>query len=209
MALAALTATLCFMSWSMTIESLTVLRMFLGVMLESAICCRLTVAFANFASFSCCFLILALNKYTWLANVRLYSVGISVFRRGPALIEVENAANALPGTPRVKMKLAAEMVKRGAAVLGQPCPQCGGIQVRYLGKVYCTGHEDLSSVLKVEAVQFDTVAANLREVLLAKLNEAAGLLEKEKDGTKQDQLASLMAKYLDLLQKLPQKGQRP
>ena len=38
MAFAALTATLSFVSCSIVIESLTILRMFLGVMLESAIC---------------------------------------------------------------------------------------------------------------------------------------------------------------------------
>ena len=59
-ALAALTARLCFGSWSIKIESLTIFRMFLGVMFESAICWSVVVAFASFASFSCCFLILVL-----------------------------------------------------------------------------------------------------------------------------------------------------
>ena len=59
-ALAALTARLCFGSWSIKIESLTIFRMFLGVMFESAICWSVVVALASFASFSCCFLILVL-----------------------------------------------------------------------------------------------------------------------------------------------------
>jgi hypothetical protein len=51
----------------------------------------------------------------------------------------------------------------------------------------------------------DTVTAQLREVLTAKLSEAATLLEKEKDPAAADRLASLMSKYYDLLQKLPKK----
>lgn len=104
-----------------------------------------------------------------------------------------------------RMKLAAELVRKGATMLSEPCQQCGGIQVRYRGKIYCTNHEDLTPVLKAEGVSFDTVVAEMREVLLTKLNEAANLLEGEKDASKQDQLVSLMSKYYELLQKLPSK----
>ncbi len=103
------------------------------------------------------------------------------------------------------MKLAAELVSRGATMLAEPCPQDGGIQVRYRGKVYCTSHDDLSSITKAAAVSYDTVVAQMREVILARLNETTAALGAEKDVTKQDQLVSLAAKYFELLQKLPQK----
>jgi len=50
------------------------------------------------------------------------------------------------------------------------------------------------------------VTVQLREVLLAKLNETTAALGAEKDASKQAQLVSLAAKYFDLLQKLPQKS---
>ncbi len=103
------------------------------------------------------------------------------------------------------MKLAAELVSRGATMLSEPCPQCGGIQVRYRGKVYCTNHEDLSVVGAPELLSVETVASRMREVLLSRLNEAAAALGAEKDVARQDQLVTLMAKYFELLQKLPQK----
>ena len=115
----------------------------------------------------------------------------------------------MSGVGKGKMKLAVDLVRKGAAVLAEPCSQCGGIQVRYRGKVYCTGHEDLSSVLKVQGASFDDVMARVRETLLTKLNESAHLLEDEKGTSKQDELVSLMTKCLDLLQKLPQKRQSP
>lgn len=107
--------------------------------------------------------------------------------------------------PKNQMKLAAELVSKGAAMLAEPCPLDGGIQVRYRGKVYCTVHDDLSSIAMSSAVSFDTVVAQMREVLLNRLNEAATKLGVEKDDEKQDQLVSLMTKYFELLQKLPQK----
>jgi UPF0148 protein len=111
----------------------------------------------------------------------------------------------MSGTRRDNMRLAAELVSKGATMLSEPCPRCGGIQVRYHGKVYCTNEDDLSMASTAEALSLETVAASMREVLLAKLNEAATSLGAETDGAKQDQLVSLMAKYFDLLQKLPQK----
>ncbi len=111
----------------------------------------------------------------------------------------------MSGPGKSRMRLAAELVRKGATIMGEPCQRCGGIQVRYRGKVYCTGHEDLSSVLQTESVSFDTVVARMREVLVTKLNETAGLLEGEKDEAAQEKLVSLMAKYFDLLQKLPRK----
>jgi hypothetical protein len=55
------------------------------------------------------------------------------------------------------------------------------------------------------ALSFETVVAQLREVLLTRLNETTAALGTERDAVKQDQLVSLAAKYFELLQKLPQK----
>ena len=112
---------------------------------------------------------------------------------------------ALSVSSRDKMRLAAELVSRGATMLAEPCPQDGGIQVRFRGKVYCTSHDDLSSITSADAVSYDTVVAHMREVLLARLNEATTALATEKDAIKQEQLVSLVAKYFELLQRLPQK----
>ena len=112
-------------------------------------------------------------------------------------------------TNRDKMKLSVELVRKGATMLGEPCAKCGGIKVSYHGRVYCTGHEDLSSVVAAETVSMDTVLAGMREVLLLKLNEVTSSLGQEKDNAKQEQFASLMTKYYDLFEKLSQRQQRP
>ena len=114
-------------------------------------------------------------------------------------------AGALSKAPKDKMQLAAELVSKGATMLAEPCPQDGGVQMRYHGKVYCTSHDDLSTITASTAVSYDTVVAQMREVLLARLNETTAALGTERDPGKQDQLVSLAAKYFELLQKLPQK----
>ena len=111
----------------------------------------------------------------------------------------------MSGSSKDRMKLAAEFVSKGATMLAEPCPNDGGIQVRYRGKVYCTPPDDLSSVASASVVSYDSVVARLREVLLARLNEMSVVLGAERDLLKQDQLVSLASKYLELLQRLPQK----
>lgn len=104
-----------------------------------------------------------------------------------------------------KMKLAADLVSKGATMLAEPCPKDGGIQVRYRGKVYCTTHDDLSTITTSAALSFETVAAQMKEVLIARLSEVAAALGTERDVARQEQLVSLASKYYELLQKLPSK----
>ena len=104
-----------------------------------------------------------------------------------------------------KMKTTVELVRRGASILGEPCPTCGGVQIKYHGRTLCTSHADLSPLLSQEEISYDSVVASLKQLLLSKLAESVSLLEHEKDSAKQDQLVSLMTKYFDLLEKLPQK----
>ena len=108
-----------------------------------------------------------------------------------------------------KTKLAAQLVRRGASVLAEPCPQCGAIQVRYLGKVHCTGHEDLSPLLKMEGLSVDTVLAELKQVMLVKMRDNIKMLESEKDPEKLEVLVRLLTMDFDLLQRLLPKSQSP
>ncbi|MDG6938089.1 MAG: hypothetical protein JRM79_04015 [Nitrososphaerota archaeon] len=107
------------------------------------------------------------------------------------------------GTSKDRMKLAAELVSRGGTMLADPCPQDGGIQVRYRGRIYCVLHDDLSLISRATPVTYDTVVVLMRDVLVARLNETTAALAVEKDMDRQERLVSLAAKYLEVLQKLP------
>ena len=103
------------------------------------------------------------------------------------------------------MKLTAELVKRGGVILKEPCRTCGGIQIRYRGKNYCSNHDDLSVALAAEEVSLDMVVSTLKDLALLKVKETTEILKDEKDMGKQDQLVSLLSKYMDLIQKISEK----
>jgi len=124
------------------------------------------------------------------------------FRLRTNLIRADHQDTALP---KDKMKLTVELVRRGATIMGEPCKTCGGVQVRYHGKVFCTSHDDLSSVLSADELTLDSVTADVRQLMLSKLADLSKQLESETEVEKQDLLVTLMTRCLDLLQKLPQK----
>lgn len=100
------------------------------------------------------------------------------------------------------MQLTVELMRRGAVMLKEPCPTCNGVQVGYKGKIYCTSHDDLESVLSAREITYSDVAAGLKEMLLIKVKEDMVLLQNERDAGKQDQLITLIGKSVDLLSKL-------
>jgi uncharacterized Zn finger protein (UPF0148 family) len=108
---------------------------------------------------------------------------------------------------KAKTTLTVELIRRGGVMLKEPCQVCNGIQVRYKGKVYCTNHDDLQTALYAVEVNYEDVASSLRRSVLIKLKESLSLLEKESDPIKQDSLTSLMLKYVELLNRLPERPQ--
>jgi uncharacterized Zn finger protein (UPF0148 family) len=102
------------------------------------------------------------------------------------------------------MKLTVELVRRGGTVLKEACPVCGGVQIRYNGKTYCSSHDDLGPILTTQELTLESVVSNLRGLVLIKVNETAEELRREGDSAKQDRLVALLTKYVDLLTKLPQ-----
>ncbi len=89
-------------------------------------------------------------------------------------------------------------------MLKDPCQVCNGVQVRYHGKIYCTNHDDLSGILSTTEVTYVDTSASLRELLVIKLRDVMSLLESEKEVESQDALVSLLLKYVELLNKLPE-----
>ena len=87
-------------------------------------------------------------------------------------------------------------------MMKEPCSVCNGVQLRYKGKVYCTNHDDLAVAIQAKELLFPDVAEDLKNLLLTKLKESMSLAENERDPEKLDRLVSLMAKYVELLQKL-------
>jgi uncharacterized Zn finger protein (UPF0148 family) len=118
----------------------------------------------------------------------------------------------------------AELIRRGAAILQEPCPRCGAVQIRYKGRIYCTNEDDLNSVLnsvgaaELSSTQIKTGLSNeekpstgfqvsqssdsLRKLLEEKLNTVSKQLDSTTDLIEQAKLLDLISKYIETLEKL-------
>jgi UPF0148 protein len=90
-------------------------------------------------------------------------------------------------------------MRRGAILLREPCPRCGGIQVRYQNRTYCVAEDDLGDVVSRPVLDVADVVAQVRELVTTKTREVAEQLGGEKDVERQAQLAALLLKYLELI----------
>lgn len=131
-----------------------------------------------------------------------------------------------------RMVNAADLLRRGATLLREPCPKCGAVQIRYKGKIYCTNEDDLSSLLSEgagpsvgEASRPSVSAAvpqpaqssatqrlqvtgqpqgtmGLQKILEEKLTSVSKQLDSTTDVEEQQRLLDLISKYVETLDKL-------
>jgi uncharacterized Zn finger protein (UPF0148 family) len=138
---------------------------------------------------------------------------------------------------RRKVATTADLMRRGATLLNEACPRCGGVQIRYQGRVYCINEDDISNILSSPTpkkepsppivqpvtspqtqVQIpsppkpsDRTVGSEREALKALLEEKLAKVSKQLDSSQdvdqQAKLLDLIEKYLETLEKL--KANRP
>ena len=97
------------------------------------------------------------------------------------------------------MDNAVEIMRKGGTLLGDKCPRCGGVQVKYKGRVLCIAEDDLSENLQATTVSNDATLSNLRNVIIEKIDVTSNAIEKEHDVAKQAVFVDLLQKYVTLL----------
>lgn len=100
---------------------------------------------------------------------------------------------------KTKTQIATELMSKGATLLRETCPRCGGLQLKYKGRTLCVNEDDLSEATKMETVAATDAIGNLRELVIMKLQDASSELSAEKDLDRQLKLADLIRKYVELL----------
>lgn len=113
---------------------------------------------------------------------------------------------------RNRMITSADLLRRGATLLGEACPRCGGVQIRYEGRVYCLNEDDVESALAAKPAKIDTkeerpvpvtdASNTLRKMLEEKLAAVSKQLESTTEVEEQSKLLDLVSKYVETLQKL-------
>ena len=68
------------------------------------------------------------------------------------------------------MDNAVEIMRKGGTLLSEKCPRCGGVQVKYKGRVLCIAEDDLSENLQSTTVSNDATLSNLRNVIIEKID---------------------------------------
>lgn len=114
-----------------------------------------------------------------------------------------------------KMAMTAELIRRGATILQEPCPRCGAVQIRFNGKVYCTNEDDIGALLSSDGSKDSTpvkvevprtggqskTVEPLRKLLEEKLSALSKQLDSTTDLEEQTRILDLISKYLETLEK--------
>jgi len=100
---------------------------------------------------------------------------------------------------------AQELLKKGGTLLAESCTRCGGIQVKYKGRILCVAEDNISDQTKFAIIDDSVVINNLRETLITKIQISTEQLSNENDVEKQLQLSSLLDQYVKLLWKTKDK----
>lgn len=101
-----------------------------------------------------------------------------------------------------KISDAIELMRKGATLLKEACPKCGGLQVRYKNRTLCLNCDNLSDISAIEIINMDELTANLGELVLSKVQRLSDDLRKEEDLDKQARIANLILLYMDIIEKI-------
>jgi UPF0148 protein len=110
---------------------------------------------------------------------------------------------AMDNKDDTSVKKMAELLRRGATMLADACPQCGSPLFKVSDDIYCVRcdrrvvYADSDEEVETQAVR--TLIPELRTTLIAKLNALNELVESESDIEALTKLANLMVLLLQSL----------
>lgn len=106
------------------------------------------------------------------------------------------------------VKKMAELLRQGATMLAEACPQCGSPLLRVGEDIYCAKcnrrivYEKSVDHKPAEGQVLRNILPELRETLIGKLDALKGIVESETDTEALTRLANLMVLLLQALEKL-------
>jgi UPF0148 protein len=106
------------------------------------------------------------------------------------------------------VKKMADLLRQGATMLAEACPQCGSPLLRVGEDIYCAKcdrrivYEKSATQKPAEGHVVKSILPDLRETLINKLEALKGVIETETDTEALTRLANLMVLLLQALEKL-------
>jgi uncharacterized Zn finger protein (UPF0148 family) len=109
----------------------------------------------------------------------------------------------------VRIKSAASALLRGGTLVSEPCPKCGGVQVKLADKTSCINcgyestprEEQKAAATASQQAEVAGLGASAA-IVEAKIAELASDLKDEKDTAVQRQKVELLEAYLRILEKM-------
>lgn len=96
------------------------------------------------------------------------------------------------------VKSAAEMLRKGGALVKEACIKCNGVQVRYQGRLICINCGNEMVLDEGKGISL----SNLEGIIVEKVNEISSALRSESDIARQMDMAKLLIYYLEILTKI-------
>jgi len=103
---------------------------------------------------------------------------------------------------RRKISAVADLLRRGGVLLKEACPRCGGVMVKYKDMTLCVNCDSLVDLEAVRITSPKDVGQKLKALISVKIEEAANQLSEETDVERQVQIATLLLKYMEILERV-------
>jgi len=96
-------------------------------------------------------------------------------------------------------RIIVQLMQRGATLLSESCPKCGGLQVSYKGKVICPKDDNITNIEQLEtSVHMVNSTENLYHMISARVED---LLKKSiAKGTSELELSEIILNYVRALE---------
>jgi len=108
-------------------------------------------------------------------------------------------------------KLLAELIRKGGTLLSEACPSCGGLLVKYKGKVVCPSCSGIKSVEQIKEIlpSHEEIDSFILDLAYKRINVLTKELLKNDalDVSKEKILVETILLYYKLIKELKSKGQ--
>jgi uncharacterized Zn finger protein (UPF0148 family) len=107
-----------------------------------------------------------------------------------------------------KLKKSSDILLKGGKLLGESCPQCGGLLLLYQGRTVCFTCDNINEIDKITTISTMDIALRVENLVSKKIEEVARHLENEGDIKEQTHLAELLLKFMEILSKIQKTKQK-